>query len=216
MSIQHVNLTASAVYIYGGRLSLSSTEDKIDSFAYLRRGWDHGQGGPIAEKTRKIAKAWNEFLQFHEFWETDAFANGGGEILIAVRCGDHYFELIVEADHTISVAYDFKRRQVFFRSHMNVLRAQQTVLEIKGRIWSTFAYSTQTNTMWNRDNLLGSLLRIPAVDYQSLLGTAFRLPASPFAPIFENILSGTATLWEILPYSGVSISQPPSPQRHIR
>lgn len=210
-----VNLTTSPIYIYGYRVSLSSTEDKIDSFAHLPNGWDCGQGGPISTKTREIAKAWNEFLQFYEFWETDAFANGGGEVLIAVKNGDHYFELIVEADHTISIAYDFRRRQVFYRSHLSVLEAQHTVREIKGRIWSASEYSTQVNTIQNRGNLPDLLSRIPAVDYQSWLGTAFKLPATPFAPIFENTISAFQVSSESLPYIGALIPQLPSPKRHI-
>jgi hypothetical protein len=109
----------------------------INSFGRLPRGWDFGRGGPIPEAMLAIALAWNDFLQLCGYSEIEAFP-GEGEVLLAVSDSDHYFEVIIESDHTISIAYDFQRRQVFYRPRMSQKKALETVSEIMGRKWSAF------------------------------------------------------------------------------
>ena len=128
------------------------TNATINSFARLPRGWDFGRGGPIPERTLALARAWNSFLQGCGFGKIEAFP-GEEEVLLAVSDGDHYFEIIIESDHTISVAYDFQRRQVFYRPRMSERKALEAVAEIMGRKWSASGYFTRVDTTSGSTNL---------------------------------------------------------------
>src|SRR5258708_2340605 len=110
------------MHVYIGRTAIwavPNVEQKIASFARLAKGWDYGRGGPIPEKTRTLAMWWNQFLRTQGAWDADAFAGSDGEIVLATSLGDHYLEIIIEADDTASVAYDLKHKQQFFRPHLS-------------------------------------------------------------------------------------------------
>jgi hypothetical protein len=184
-------LISSPVYVnvVGEYLNPSTTEDKISSFANLPRGWDYGAGGPIPERTRRIALAWNEFLQINGMLDTDAFAGGAGEIVIAAGLGDHYLEVIVEPDNSISVAYDFKGKQVFYRLKMPVLEASNAVLEVVGRIWNVFDYYTRINTIPNSASSLARRSGTLTEDYLLSSGIAFSQPEIPSQAIYVSTIN---------------------------
>lgn len=105
--------------------------DEIDSFGNLPVGWNYGRGGPIPERTLQIAHRWKDFLHSKGFADVEAFP-GDAEVCLAASDGDHYFEVIIESDETVSVAYDYKRKQVFYRLHMMEDQAREAA-DIGGR-----------------------------------------------------------------------------------
>ena len=129
---------------------LQSVAEKIESFRDLQAGWDYGRGVPISENTIQRALAWNLILKLLRLPATDASPGSDGEVSIAVGCGDHYFEVIVEADDTISVAYDFQRKQVFYRLRKTPYEALKLIIEIAGKTSSTQRTIRQMNKSLNR------------------------------------------------------------------
>jgi hypothetical protein len=191
------------------------TNAAISSFARLPRGWDFGRGGPIPEKTLALARAWNSFLQSCGFSEIEAFP-GEAEVLLAVSDNDHYFELIIESDHTISIAYDFQRRQVFYRVRMSEQKALETLAEIMGRKWSASGYFTRVDTMSASTNLhalrFGTL---PTMDvYLSWTGIAYNQPVNPSGHILGGTTSDTPAWYGSPPFFG-NLMQPQSFRRVI-
>jgi hypothetical protein len=123
-----------------------SVTDKIKSFADLDDGWDYGAGAPIPERRIRAAITWNRLLDIFGFSNMDASPGADGEISIAGSCGDHYLEVIVEADDvSASVAYDFKGKQQFYRLKMPTIEALGTALDLVGGIWSASTWYTQGN-----------------------------------------------------------------------
>jgi hypothetical protein len=172
-------------------------ETKIQSFANLASGWDYGHGGPISASTVRLAQMWSRVLRNNGFLEIDAFPGGDGEIVVSACHNDHYYEVIIEPDHTISIAYDFKGKQMYYKPNMSELDAKQAILEAVGRIWSAFDYSTQINLILNKINLHGQLLEIQRAmgAYQSLTTNALSSPEHQFAPIFVNTIKTFQVLY---------------------
>src|SRR5271167_442557 len=121
--------------VLGHMIAADPVSAAIASFGKLPTGWAYGRGGAIPEKTLQAAHKWYGRLRLEGFESIEAFP-GDEEVLLAVSDGDHYFELIVEADGSVSIAYDYKRKQVFYRPHMGEGQSLETISEIKGRKWS--------------------------------------------------------------------------------
>jgi hypothetical protein len=192
------------VRIHG--VTLDTAQDRhatINSFARLPRGWDFGRGGPIPERTLALARRWNTFLQGCGFNEIEAFP-GEEEVMLAVSDGDHYFEIIIENDHTISIAYDFERKQVFYRPRMSQQKALETLAEIMGRKWSASGFFTRVATMSGSTNLHGLRLGTPPkMDvYLSWTGIASDPPVCPLGHIFDSTIKDTLGWSGNLPSSG--------------
>ena len=206
-NLMSVYLTESPTFVAGTTTILpSEVEKKISSFANLPIGWDYGSGGPIPEDAIETALAWNRFMQSRGLLETDAFPGGDGEVVIAAGYGDHYFEIIVEPDFTISLAYDCANKQMLYRSKLGSADAQREFLELMGQInpWNTFAYSTPANSIGSGTGLLaqhsGTLQ--PTDIYPSSGLTVFTVPTLQFAPTSDNITNNTQGLSANRPFFG--------------
>jgi hypothetical protein len=124
----------SETFISGRHLTLTkNTEQTISSFAGLPPGWDYGSGGPIETSVIEAAIEWSRFFGLQGF-RTDAFPGGEGEISVSASIADHYLEVIVEADLTISVAYDYQRKQVFYHLRKTDKEARAIVNDIMGQM----------------------------------------------------------------------------------
>jgi hypothetical protein len=205
-SIVNLNYYAApAMYYIGGPTAgLRSTENKINSFANLPDGWDYGDGGSIPKHTRDTAIAWDRLLQTQGFIETDAFPGADGEIVVAVGIGEHYFEVIIEPDDTISLAYDFRRKQVSYRPNMTSMEAVQAILELTGQICGVSGYYTQINTTKNRENLHVPRFATPRMTdvYRSWEWNVSTAAEDQFVPILGSFTKDTPELWESPPFFG--------------
>jgi hypothetical protein len=144
------NSTYSSRFYLGAvnTLSAQTVASKIESFAALPVGWDYGTGGPIAFPVINSALEWNDFLVQQGPSYTDAFPGSDGEIVLAAGFGDDYIEVIVESDgRTVSVAHDFQRKQMLYRSYESQEEAKQLVRNIVGQRWNASTSFIQENTM---------------------------------------------------------------------
>jgi hypothetical protein len=156
-----------------------SVETKIKSFANLDNGWDYGRGGPIQPTTIRLALSWSRFLRNRGLLEIDAFPGESGEIVVSADHGDHYCEVIIEPDHTISIAYDFKGKQMYYKPNMSESDARFVILGVVRQIWNVFDYYTRISLIVDKINLHGQLSETQktTVAYQSWAVNAFRTPA---------------------------------------
>ena len=154
---------------------LKSTPDieaKIKSFAHLQHGWDYGQGDPIAQPIISAALILSKLLKFLGFSNFDASPGTDGEISIAGSAGEHYLEIIINSDHTLSVAHDLDRRQQFYRLNQSAIEALGSILEATGQLWSAYISYTQRNTIFQIGNGSGRLSEGTKGPYQYLDATA--------------------------------------------
>jgi hypothetical protein len=175
----------------------------IDSFATLPQGWDYGRGGPIPEKTLRIARRWADALRLMGFKDPEAYP-GEQEVLLAVSDGDHYFEVIVEADDTITVVYSFQRKQVFYRPHRTEKEALQSVVEIRVRQWSASGYFIPVDTTRGSTGLraLHFATQTATELYHLSTGLVSSPQDIPWVNTFDTIMENTRVWSGILPSFG--------------
>jgi hypothetical protein len=193
--------------IYGVGFSTESanfadTAVKILSFGDLPLGWHYGEGGPIPENTLDAALAWNRFISPWPFDYTDAFPGDGGRITIAAGRGNHYIEIIIEPDFKVSVAYDFERKQKFYRLRMSDQQARKAVLEALGEIWNASISFTLENTMFERTSLFEMLSPTIEGPYQLSRSNVPKKLNNLYADIFEDITYTWTESAMILPFFG--------------
>lgn len=188
----NADITSNSVIYATGRFAsaIDATTQKIAGFAKLAVGWDYGDGGPIARKTINLAVLFVSFLRQLGFSDIDAFPGTGGEISLGVIHGDHYLEIVVEIDQTISIGYDLKRSQEAYFPHVQHEKAQQLVIALAGRIWSTLGYFTRTSLTpaltvlraWHSETHPTKGV------YLSSTTSAFGRPARAYAPTSGGII----------------------------
>jgi hypothetical protein len=184
----------------------SPVAQKLCSFANLPIGWDYGSGGPISIREISRALNWEKCLRAQGFLDTDAFPGGDGEVVVSASLGDHYVEVIVEPDNTTSVAYDFQRKQIFYRLNLSFSEAMQVITEVAGRIWNASDYYINVNTIRNRGSSLDPHLGILRTTdfFQSLDQTVSTRPGRASVTTSEIFTSSTPELWENPQFSGSS------------
>jgi hypothetical protein len=187
------------VFIGDQQLAADVVVDEIESFASLPKGWDYGRGGPISAHVRAKALEWLSKLQSIGFVEIEAFP-GDTEIMLAASADNHYFELIVESDRSITISYDYMRKRVFYRSRMSDYEAWQTIIEIKmhtvteglrEKQWSASEYFILVDTTKRSASSpdLHSVIPVNMTqDYLLWNGSASEPIRVPFAPTFENTI----------------------------
>jgi hypothetical protein len=202
--------TPISYYLGGTNSSVdSTTASTILSFRNLPAGWDYGIGGPLTGPVIQSALEWNSFLLALPFSYTDAFPGGSGELSVAAGRGDYYIEVVIEPDaKAFSVAYDFKRKQVFYRLRKSREEAQKIVLDIVGEIWSAYTLLTHENIIQSKISGAELLSRIIRVHYQSLGANASTTQGFQSANISVSILETSPPLPANHPFFG-SLKQTP-------
>src|SRR5690348_17679722 len=104
--------TVPSVYLATNMNITNATQRKIDSFSSLKPGWNYGQGGPISKITRDRATTWLRFVNWLGFSRTNAIPGVNDDIVVSSGIGEHYIEVVIEGDGSISVIYSIGRRRV--------------------------------------------------------------------------------------------------------
>jgi len=200
---------APATYLMGLAVgALTPTDRKIISFLHLRPGWDYGAGGPIPREIVDAALAWNHFLQALGFVDTEAFPGTDNEIVVGAGYGDHYFEVIVEPDLTVSIGYDFKNKQVFYKPKMVLLDAAKFMGALMGRgeRWTSFGYFTPTSTVKSENDLAALLSATlqPMESYPSLASIVSPQQVPAFVTTSADFTEKSPESWPNPPFFGAS------------
>lgn len=185
-----INKGATSIWMASGQPSSGATA-KINSFAGLPEGWNYGRGGPIAASIIREGHRWNEILQWAGFPETDAFPGADGEIEITGYRGDHYIEVIIETNSTISIIYEMREETVLDRRNLTPEMAETTISEeIAGSLWSTLDFFTPAISMLSAAVLPPWPSKIPAMDpaHQSSALFVSWNPAPKFASTSDDIM----------------------------
>jgi hypothetical protein len=193
---------------YSGNIP-SSVEEKLNSFANLPDGWDYGEGGPIPVERIALAHVWNSFLRSRGFFDTDVSPGTDGEIAIGGRLGNHYVEIILEPDSTVSVAYDRNRKQVFYKLHQQPWEAQKVVVKLMDEIWSASTLFTGTSITPPKTSGSGQLFATTEDHYRLSVLNAWQAIAETSAGISNNIMLSGAVSSANLLYFG-ALTQTPS------
>jgi hypothetical protein len=180
-----------------------TTASKIVSFRDLPIGWDYGMGGPITEPVIQRALGFNSLLLLLGFSYTDAFPGGGGELVVAAGHGDHYIEVIVEpGGEQISIAYDYKREQVFYRLRRSPDESYKTVLEVAGKRWSAYTSPIRESLTQQRTSGVEQPSKTIKVHYQLSDVSVSPSQITRSANTSVHILENTALLPASHPFFG--------------
>jgi hypothetical protein len=150
------------VYFPGlGRVGESLAESKINSFADLQPGWDYGSGDAPSENTRNLAIQWSRRLVFLGLSKTNAMPGSEGQISVSGSLANHYIEIIINPDGTVSLDYDIDRKQESYIPNMSTIEAITKLREIMGQAWNALTIFTQGNTI--QRTISGADSRLPTI-----------------------------------------------------
>jgi hypothetical protein len=181
--------------------NLVATEQKISSFAALPSGWHYGVGSAPLKGTIQNALDWHRQLMGWGFVTTDAFPGADGAIMIAAYRDEHVFEVVLEADNTVSFYHEKNDESLASLSHATPGDVERAIETIVGDLWSTFgSYTTEILTPRRIDSTDWHLRTLTAAG-QSFSMIAYSRPEHPSAPISADIIQ---TLPGSLLYSGFS------------
>jgi hypothetical protein len=191
----------SAIYIFA---RANPTTRKIRSFGDLPVGWDYGAGGPIDRTAQDAALEWDNFFRTIGIIETDAFPDAGGEVIVSGARGDHYFEVIIEPDKRVSLAYDLQGKQSLYCPNISAEEARETISRLVGHQWKSFGFFILANTIESRRSGPEQLLEtLQPTDIYQLLRSTVSETHQPFAHISGHTIDIQA-FSPTLPSSGVS------------
>lgn len=115
--------------------SIDRTIRKLARFAYLKHGWNYGEGGPIDWETIRQAARIANFAYGLGFERSNAFPGVSGEILIAFYKDDHCIEITLEADqHIVIVQESLGRDDIEFPCR-DIEHAEKILQNIRQELW---------------------------------------------------------------------------------
>ena len=143
-------------------LSLSNTAKKLAAFKNLPHGWNYGRGCPIREDVYDHAESLLLYINELGISNTDAFPGSDGDVCITAYRLDHYLEVTVEVDSSISVSHEIGDNEDSFVENLSLADAKKALREAVGKIWGLsdlFTHPTMIeprtdSTTWHLRNLL--------------------------------------------------------------
>lgn len=164
-----------------------ATESKLDSFAALPNGWHYGAGVTPSEATIQNAHEWHRRFAQSGFLTTDAFPGAGGEIMVTAYRDEHFLEIVVETDNTVSFYHERGDETITSLPHKLSNEVEDAIETAAGILWSTSDYSTTEILTPERIDSTAWRLRTSAVAAPSFRAIALCAPERPYAPISVNI-----------------------------
>ena len=101
---------------------------------------------------------WRRSLSEVAFADIDAFPGHNGEILVSAIRGDFCFEVTVEPDLSISVAFERGKDLIFANDGLSTEKAKEKLFEAMRWIWISSVGFTQSTSMpeWGKSALKAS------------------------------------------------------------
>jgi hypothetical protein len=115
---------------------------------------------------------WRRSLSEVGFSDIDAFPGQSGEILVSAIMGDFCFEVTVERDLSLSVAFERGENQIFAEDELSIGKAKEWLSEAVRWIWISSVGFTQFNSMaeWGK-------IALKALPSRTLQGKAVAFPS---------------------------------------
>jgi hypothetical protein len=165
-----------------------ATKEKIKSFALLPSGWHYGGGMPPPAERIKNAEAWHEKLVTYGFAATDAFPGADGEIMISAYRDNHVFELVLEADDTLSFYHEHNDATLTSLSHKGISEIEATMTRVAGELWSILGSFTNETLTLEKIGSIGWRLKTLEEVARSFNTIAFCKQRYHYAPTYENTI----------------------------
>lgn len=185
---------------------VSSTARKLAAFKNLSHGWNYGSGCPIRDNVYDCAKGLLLYINELGLSNTDAFPGSDGDVCITAYRFDHYLEVTVEVDSSISVSYEIGDNEEFFMENLSRAAAKKALLRAVGKIWGLSDLSIHPTMIEPGTDSIIWLLRNPltAPGRLSSAPNVLRIPEEAFAPTSDN---STQRYQESLQFFGSSRNQ---------
>lgn len=92
-------------------LADDSTTQKLNSFTQLPDGWHFGEGRRAELLAINYAKTLNR-IALANGWQTDAFPGLSGEVMLSVENSEHYYEVVIDRDGSLSLVEEVNGEEV--------------------------------------------------------------------------------------------------------
>ena len=93
---------------------MSTTLEKIQSFAQFQQGWSFGEGIAFAQNPLNRAIQLAKTAHTLGFYETDAFPGLNGEVMVTVYQGCEYWEFTLQPTETMTFVYEKDAKTVTY------------------------------------------------------------------------------------------------------
>lgn len=140
---------------------MTETEKVIRGFLSLENGWHFGEGVPPTQATIDLAIRLLRYGIQVGFTKSAAFPGISGEIQISFYRGAATAEIIVEANHTLSLFFERDGEEAPGNRGKRYEEAIDWLRQISGQLWNTCVFlvpSTLTQTRVDTRELLSGTL----------------------------------------------------------
>ena len=164
-------------------LSEHPTETKIRSYSRRGRGWHYGEGVEFCADVVAEAISLHRFIVRNGHYRTDAFPGLGGEVIVTLYHGSHYYEFALEPGGQLWFSHEVGGEEKVYRAPISVDKAYQIIKQIRTDEWSSSESSlASTMTSTFEDFRAGFLaIRETMVAYLSSVDSAWSRPPATFA-----------------------------------
>lgn len=136
------------------------TKEKILSFGKLEKGWNYGEGIPIAANILDKGVKLVDVLNDNDFMVTDAFPGLNGELRITAYYDEYYIEFTFEEVDNISFSLELHGVEQV-EEKLTYRQAESKIREIRTDICATSNLSTELTMMFNLEHFKTWFLKIP-------------------------------------------------------
>jgi len=169
---------------------LNFTDQKIQSFGNLQRGWHFGGGVAPQMPTIETALVLNRALLRNRLLITNAFPGISGEILVTGRSGSTVIELTIEPESGITLVREVADEEVFYQEGLTLEDAVKHINSLRGESWALSGLYIGTTTTQTPDRLraLLSSHQAMAQEFQLLTKIAYTRQARATVTISKGTI----------------------------
>lgn len=167
---------------------VSNTARKLAAFKNLSHGWNYGRGCPIRDDVYDHAKGLLLYINELGLSNTDVFPGSDGDVCITAYRFDHYLEVTVEVDSSISVSHEIGDNEDSFVENLSLADAKKALQRAVGKIWGLSDLFTHPTMIGLRTDSITWHLRNP-LTAPGLLSSAPNVLGTleeAFVPTSEN------------------------------
>ncbi len=167
---------------------VSNTARKLAAFKNLPQGWNYGRGRPIRDDVYVHAESLLSYINELGISNTDAFPGSDGDVCITAYRFDHYLEVTVEVDLSISVSHEIEDNEDSFVENLSLAEAKKALREAIEKIWGLSDLFTHGTMIEPRTDSIIWRLRNPltAPGLLSLAPNVLKTAEEVFVTTSEN------------------------------
>lgn len=97
----------------------------------LKKGWFYGKGEPISKEFIDNAIKIDKLSFYNGLFKTDIFPGSDGEICVSIYYCNHYLEIILESDNTVTYSHEFEDKELEYKEEMSLNYALNKIVSFR-------------------------------------------------------------------------------------